>query len=68
MNNIETRLNIIRMLKYLKKMDPITLLDEDDPNIQKWWAPLDAFKQQFMTDPALPSEIRKVLNRVQPEE
>lgn len=67
-NSIETQLATVRMLRHLKKMHPLQLVDESDSFFQETWTPFEYMRQEIMNDPELPQEVRKVISVVRAEQ
>jgi len=67
MRTIETKLAHIRMMRQLRKMSVYDLLTSDDPVFAHWFDPQTELSKEFLTDPEIPQEVRKVLQTRQGE-
>lgn len=67
LRTIETKLANIRMLRTLRKMSVYDLINSDDPVFAEWFDPQTELCKDFLTDPEMPQEVRKVLNARQGE-
>lgn len=49
------------MVRELRKINLYDILEDGDPNLEKWWSPRTHIYRELVNDPTLPQEVRKVL-------
>jgi len=60
-------MNTVRMMRMLRKMSIHDLLFEGDDYLNETFSPFRYMARDVKDDPALPQEIRKIMNLVNPE-